>query len=94
MDNHERLLKRIAGAKKRPTGEFVRTADGKVLFLRSNELRRATLTKAQRSKLRKLWSSHRRATRGFCRAVVKWLLRNDPSTQFWRETYVDWVNNC
>ena len=40
-----------------------------------------------------IWTTKRRMSPG-CRGVMKWLLANDPFTQFWRETYVEWVNHC
>jgi hypothetical protein len=104
MDNHEKLLKRIIAARKKPSGEIVRTADGRELFLTKSEVKRATVPTRHHTKLSKLRTLQRRQqqsrpqkvakkARG-CRGVVKWLLSHDPDTEFWRETYVLWVNNC
>jgi len=104
MDAHQKLVKRIATATKKKSGEFVQTTDGRTLFLTTTQLKRATLSKDHRAKIARLWSENRRGQRRGvrtaarrspgCRGVMKWLLSNDPFTQFWRETYVEWVNHC
>ena len=97
MAHSERLVKKIK-ASRGITGEIVQTTDGRMMFLTTSQLRKATLPRRHHARLSRLAPggtppAARRATAG-CRAFRRWLLTHDPNTQFWREVYVDWVNNC
>lgn len=94
----EKLVKRIEASSKAPKGEIVRTTDGRLLYLTNAELKRAAVPRRYHARIAKLLAhggrpTARRRASG-CRAILKWLLSNDPDTQFWRQVSVDWMNNC
>lgn len=93
----EKLAKKLKASRKASSGEILRTTDGRVLFLTRSALKRATVAKRYHASIKRLQrhdtpAAAKRAPG--CRAYIRWLLRNDPDTEFWRQVYVDWVNNC
>ena len=94
----EKLVKKVKASSKAASGEIVRTTDGRVLFLTTKEVKKCTVARNHHAPLKRLRArgTHPTTLRraAGCRAFRRWLLTHNPNTKFWREVYVDWVNNC
>jgi hypothetical protein len=83
---------------KAANGLVVRSADGRVFFLRDTDVKRTAVKGRAGAEAKEVWekqASHPPVNAlSRCGKVLRWLLTHDPDSENWRRVSGWWIGHC